>query len=197
MLTLCLRRALRFAVLAGAVFGVTCYNTRAQQEQALAPQTRSGRPTIVFMTDFGTANDAVAICRAVIYGIAPDVRLTDITHQVTPFQIEEAARFLEGVTPYYPARNDFSGGCGPGSGHFAQGHRGEIQEGPILRVAGQWRHNSGDRARRIAKRPRNHQSKLDDRRCDFLYFSRTRYFFAGGRAPRSWLGLQSGWAGSE
>jgi S-adenosylmethionine hydrolase len=116
LLTLCLGRALRFAVLAGTVFGVTCYNARAQQEQALAPQTRSGRPTIVFMTDFGTANDAVAICRAVIYGIAPDVRLTDITHQVTPFQIEEAARFLEGVTPYYPARTIFLVVVDPGVG---------------------------------------------------------------------------------
>jgi len=91
------------------------------------------------MTDFGTANDAVAICRAVIFGIAPEVRLTDITHQVTPFQIEEAARFLAGVTPYYPAGTIFSGGCRSWSRHFAKGYRGEIQEGPILRVAGQRR----------------------------------------------------------
>jgi S-adenosylmethionine hydrolase len=28
--------------------------------------------------DFGTANDAVAICRAVIIGILPDVRIMDI-----------------------------------------------------------------------------------------------------------------------
>ena len=96
------------------------------------------------MTDFGTANDAVAICRAVIWGIAPELWLTDITHQVTPFQIEEAARFPEGVTPYYPAGTIFFGGCGPGSGHFAKSHRGETQEGPILRLAGQWRHHSGD-----------------------------------------------------
>lgn len=65
------------------------------------------RPTIVFMTDFGTANDAAAICRAVIISIAPEARLMDITHQVTPFQIEEGARFLEGVTPYYPAGTIF------------------------------------------------------------------------------------------
>ena len=58
--------------------------------------------TIVFMTDFGTANDAVAICKAVILNIAPDIRIMDITHQVTPFSIEEGARFLAGVTPYYP-----------------------------------------------------------------------------------------------
>jgi hypothetical protein len=68
------------------------------------------------MTDFGTANDAVAICRAVIYGIAPDVRLTDITHQVTPFSIEEASRFLSGVTPYYPAGTVFLIVVDPGVG---------------------------------------------------------------------------------
>jgi S-adenosylmethionine hydrolase len=74
------------------------------------------RPTIVFMTDFGTANDAVAICRAVIYGIVPEVRLTDITHQVTPYSIEEASRFLLGVTPYYPANTIFLTVVDPGVG---------------------------------------------------------------------------------
>ena len=76
----------------------------------------ANRPTIVFMTDFGTANDAVAICRAVIYGIVPGVRLTDITHQVTPYSIEEASRFLFGVTPYYPAGTVFLVVVDPGVG---------------------------------------------------------------------------------
>ena len=115
-MTLRLRRALRFALLTAAMFGMTCCSTRAQQEQAVSPQKHSERPTIVFMTDFGTANDAVAICRAVIFGIAPDVRLTDITHQVTPFQIEEAARFLAGVTPYYPDGTIFLVVVDPGVG---------------------------------------------------------------------------------
>ena len=74
------------------------------------------RPTIVFMTDFGTANDAVAICKAVIIGIAPEARIMDITHQVTPFQIEEGARFLAGVTPYYPAGTVFLVVVDPGVG---------------------------------------------------------------------------------
>ncbi|HYL65445.1 MAG TPA: SAM-dependent chlorinase/fluorinase [Candidatus Methylomirabilis sp.] len=76
----------------------------------------SSRPTIVFMTDFGTANDAVAICKGVILGIVPDVRLMDITHQVTPFQIDEAARFLAGVTPYYPPGTIFLVVVDPGVG---------------------------------------------------------------------------------
>ena len=83
---------------------------------ATATPTSTARPTIVFMTDFGVANDAVAICRAVIWGIAPDVRLTDITHQVTPFSIEEASRFLFGVTPYYPANTVFLIVVDPGVG---------------------------------------------------------------------------------
>ncbi len=81
---------------------------------ALAPDSRA--PTIVFMTDFGTANDAAAICRAVILGIVPDVRIMDITHQVTPFSIEEAARNLESVTPYYPPGTVFLVVVDPGVG---------------------------------------------------------------------------------
>lgn len=79
-------------------------------------QSAPRKPAIVFMTDFGTANDSVAICKAVIAGIAPDARISDITHQVTPFQIEEASRFLFGVTPYYPAGTVFLVVVDPGVG---------------------------------------------------------------------------------
>jgi S-adenosyl-L-methionine hydrolase (adenosine-forming) len=58
----------------------------------------------------------VAICRAVIFGIAPNARVTDISHQVTPFSIEEGARFLAGVTPYYPAGTVFLVVVDPGVG---------------------------------------------------------------------------------
>jgi S-adenosylmethionine hydrolase len=88
----------------------------AKESSATAQSPTATRPTIVFMTDFGTANDAVAICRAVMFGIAPAARLTDITHQVTPFSIEEASRFLYGVTPYYPAATVFLVVVDPGVG---------------------------------------------------------------------------------
>jgi S-adenosylmethionine hydrolase len=88
----------------------------AKESSATAQSATATRPTIVFMTDFGTANDAVAICRAVMFGIAPAARLTDITHQVTPFSIEEASRFLYGVTPYYPAATVFLVVVDPGVG---------------------------------------------------------------------------------
>jgi S-adenosylmethionine hydrolase len=73
-------------------------------------------PTIVFMTDFGTVDDSVAICRGVMYSIAPDARIVDLTHQVTPFSILDGARFLYGATPYYPAGTVFVVVVDPGVG---------------------------------------------------------------------------------
>lgn len=73
-------------------------------------------PTIVFMTDFGVVDDAVAICRGVMYSVMPDVRIVDLTHQVTPFSILDGARFLYGATPYFPAGTVFVVVVDPGVG---------------------------------------------------------------------------------
>ncbi len=108
-------RFLALFVLAGVLFCGACGKTPADKAGP-GPAGAAARPTIVFMTDFGTANDAVALCKAVILGIAPDARVMDITHQVTPFQIEEAARFLAGVTPYYPSGTIFLVVVDPGVG---------------------------------------------------------------------------------
>lgn len=64
-------------------------------------------PTVVFMTDFGVIDDSVALCKGVMYSIMPDVRIVDLTHQVTPFSILDGARFLYGATPYFPAGTVF------------------------------------------------------------------------------------------
>ncbi len=70
-------------------------------------QTAKYPQTIVFMTDFGVVDDSVAICRGVMYSIMPEVRIVDLTHQVTPFSILDGARFLYGATHYYPAGTVF------------------------------------------------------------------------------------------
>src|SRR6202046_1974281 len=90
--------------------------SRSANHEAAQSKTAASRSAIVFMTDFGTANDSVAICKAVILGIVPDVRIMDITHQVTPYSIEEASRYLAGVTPYYPPGTVFLVVVDPGVG---------------------------------------------------------------------------------
>ncbi|HVO80696.1 MAG TPA: SAM-dependent chlorinase/fluorinase [Terriglobales bacterium] len=87
-------------------------------------------PTIVFMTDFGTMDDSVAICKGVMYSIVPEVRIVDLTHQVTPFSILDGARFLYGATAYYPAGTVFVVVVDPTVGSsrkaiIAKSHRGQ------------------------------------------------------------------------
>jgi S-adenosyl-L-methionine hydrolase (adenosine-forming) len=105
-------RRIALPLLAIAAIAPACSKSPAEQ----APALTGAHSTIVFMTDFGTANDAVAICKAVMLSIAPGTRIMDVTHQVTPYSIEEGARFLEGVTPYYPAGTIFAVVVDPGVG---------------------------------------------------------------------------------
>ena len=60
------RTHLRVAVLLlfAAISFAGCGNRAAREEESA--KKPAGRPTIVFMAESGTANDAVAICRAVI-----------------------------------------------------------------------------------------------------------------------------------
>lgn len=74
------------------------------------------RPLIVFMTDFGTLDDAVAICKGVMLSIAPDADIVDLTHQVTPYSVSEGARLLARTAPYYPAGTVFVVVIDPGVG---------------------------------------------------------------------------------
>ena len=74
------------------------------------------KPLIVFMTDFGTLDDAVAICKGVIKGIAPEAEIIDLTHEVTPFSISEGARLLSRTSQYYPAGTIFLTVIDPGVG---------------------------------------------------------------------------------
>jgi len=49
-------------------------------------------------------------------GIAPGVRIFDITHQVTPFDIAQGARYLGGSAPYFPKDAVFVVVVDPGVG---------------------------------------------------------------------------------
>jgi S-adenosyl-L-methionine hydrolase (adenosine-forming) len=73
-------------------------------------------PTVVFMTDFGVVDDSVALCKGVMYSIAPELRIVDLTHEVTPFSILDGARFLYGASPYFAAGTVFVTVIDPGVG---------------------------------------------------------------------------------
>jgi S-adenosylmethionine hydrolase len=58
------------------------------------------RPVITFLTDFGPA--APAVCRGVMFQIAPDANIIDINHQVPRFSIRDGAASLVFALPHMP-----------------------------------------------------------------------------------------------
>ena len=59
-------------------------------------------PFISFLSDCGERATAPAICRGVMWGIAPAARILDLTHAVTPCSIREGALLLWTAVPYLP-----------------------------------------------------------------------------------------------
>ncbi|HEY7735429.1 MAG TPA: SAM-dependent chlorinase/fluorinase [Candidatus Limnocylindrales bacterium] len=59
-------------------------------------------PLVSLLTDFGSRDPSAAICRGVIWSIAPDARLLDISHEVAKYAIRDGALLLWCAIPYLP-----------------------------------------------------------------------------------------------
>jgi len=57
---------------------------------------------ISLLTDFGTRDGYVGVMKGVIYGIAPDAHIADITHAISPQNVMEGALALGRAAPYFP-----------------------------------------------------------------------------------------------
>ena len=57
---------------------------------------------LTFLTDYGLADAFVAACHGVAAQLAPDLRITDITHLIPPGDIRRGAVVLAQGAPYFP-----------------------------------------------------------------------------------------------
>jgi hypothetical protein len=60
------------------------------------------RAIVTLLTDFGLADHYVGAMKGVILGICPDARLVDISHEIKPFGIEDAAFTLSEAYRCFP-----------------------------------------------------------------------------------------------
>ena len=60
------------------------------------------RPLITLTTDFGLDDPFVGIMKGVILNIEPNAHIIDITHNIKPQNILQAARALNATFPWYP-----------------------------------------------------------------------------------------------
>lgn len=57
---------------------------------------------ITLITDFGTCDHYVAVMKGVILGIAPDVQIVDVTHEIEPHNVLHGAFVLQQTWSWYP-----------------------------------------------------------------------------------------------
>jgi S-adenosylmethionine hydrolase len=73
-------------------------------------------PVIALLTDFGIGDSYVAAMKAVILSRAPNVSIVDISHDVMPHNIDQAAFMLWSVYKYFPKKTIFVCVVDPGVG---------------------------------------------------------------------------------
>ena len=71
---------------------------------------------LVFQSDFGLEEPAVASMKGVAYGVSPKLKMFDITHEIPVFNIWEAAYRLNQTAKYWPAGTVFVSVVDPGVG---------------------------------------------------------------------------------
>jgi hypothetical protein len=71
---------------------------------------------LVLQSDFGLRDGAVAAMKGVALSVAPGIPVHDLTHEVPPYDIWEAALRLDQVAAYWPAGTVFVSVVDPGVG---------------------------------------------------------------------------------
>ncbi len=71
---------------------------------------------VVFQTDFGLKDGAVAAMKGVAMSVSPNLKLFDLTHEIPPYNIWEAAYRLQQAASYWPRGTVFVSVVDPGVG---------------------------------------------------------------------------------
>ncbi len=79
------------------------------------------RPVIAFMSDLGTTDDSVGICKGLMLSVCPNAQIVDICHSMTPFDIQEGARLIVDLPRFFPeGRTVFATTTYPATGTTAR-----------------------------------------------------------------------------
>lgn len=71
---------------------------------------------LVLQTDFGVKDGAVAAMKGVAFGVSPEIKIFDLTHEIPPYNIWEAAYRLNQTVAYWPSGTVFVSVVDPGVG---------------------------------------------------------------------------------
>jgi S-adenosylmethionine hydrolase len=78
--------------------------------------TSSKKDALVFQSDFGLKDGAVAAMKGVAFGVSDKLRIFDLTHEIPPYNIWEASYRLDQTAMYWPVGTVFVSIVDPGVG---------------------------------------------------------------------------------
>jgi S-adenosyl-L-methionine hydrolase (adenosine-forming) len=87
---------------------------------------------IAFASDYGHADEFVGVCKAVMLGIAPDARIVDLAHDITPHDIRAGALLLVRAVQYLPEGSIVLAVVDPGVGTDRRLVAVEVDGGVLL-----------------------------------------------------------------
>lgn len=79
------------------------------------------RPTVAFLSDFGTRDHYAGTLKAVVLGVCPDATLVDIGHEIPPHDVLAGALELAASYRYFPTGTVFLVVVDPGVGSSRRG----------------------------------------------------------------------------
>ena len=96
------------------------------------------KPIIAFMSDLGIKDDSVAQCKGLMLSICPDVTIVDVCHTMTPWDVEEGARYIVDLPRFFPEGTVFATTTYPATGTTARSVAIRIKQAAQGGARGQW-----------------------------------------------------------
>ncbi|MBQ1923472.1 MAG: S-adenosyl-l-methionine hydroxide adenosyltransferase family protein, partial [Lachnospiraceae bacterium] len=138
---------------------------------------------LVFQSDFGLCDGAVSAMKGVAYSVDPDLVISDITHEITPYNIFEASYRLFQTIPYWPANTVFVSVVDPGVGTSRESVVARTSRGQYIVTPnnGTLTHAAAfvgiDQVRLIEERT----NRLKNSETSYTFYGRDVYAYTGAR----------------
>ena len=138
---------------------------------------------LVFQSDFGTQDGAVSAMYGVAYSVAPELKISDLTHGIEPYDIWEASYRLIQTVGYWPEGTVFVSVVDPGVGSVRRSLVAKTESGQYIVTPdnGTLTHvkrNVGIAAARIIDETVNRRPNSEE---SYTFHGRDVYAFTGAK----------------
>lgn len=103
-------------LLSFSMSALATHPTQQSTEQAVVSEQSFAKNALVLQTDFSLKDGAVSAMQGVAFGVDPDLKMFNLTHEIPPYNIWEAAYRLYQTATYWPAGTVFVSVVDPGVG---------------------------------------------------------------------------------